>query len=274
MVLFVMAACAPARLDPYVGGSCPLPPGVHGYPVMAHDESGTLPAALLQRVAESVAERLGSPGPTVDDSIPPDLQVVDAMLQRGRPHLHFGFNPSPADTATVVIEYRGPDSAATVRLSDAGSPTGAFAARALRAVRSALASSARGDIEADTFPVTMPAHATVLVRFGRTPASGDAVARLAAQERTAAPSAMLRPPQYPPVERAMGQAGAVRLALVVRADGRVDPAAVRVLQSTDVPFTNAVLEAVRDYQYIPAQVNCAPVASVAVARFTFEVDHD
>ena len=78
-------------------------------------------------------------------------------------------------------------------------------------------------------------------------------------------------PRYPETHRRNGMTGEVLLQYVVRANGTVEPPSVKVLRSTDVAFTDAVLAAVPCMRFVPAIVQGQRVRQLVQQPFTFDI---
>jgi protein TonB len=78
-------------------------------------------------------------------------------------------------------------------------------------------------------------------------------------------------PRYPESLRAAGLGGRVLVQFTVDTAGRVDPQAVRVLESTHDLFARAVLEVLPRYRFVPAEANGRRVRMVAQMPFEFTI---
>jgi len=78
-------------------------------------------------------------------------------------------------------------------------------------------------------------------------------------------------PRYPESLRAAGLGGRVLVQFSVDTTGRVDPQAVRVLESTHELFSRAVLEVLPRYRFIPAEANGRRVRMMAQMPFEFTI---
>ena len=78
-------------------------------------------------------------------------------------------------------------------------------------------------------------------------------------------------PRYPESLRAVGLGGRVLVQFTVDTTGRVDPQAVRVLESTHELFSRAVLEVLPRYRFVPAEVDGRRVRMVAQMPFEFTI---
>lgn len=78
-------------------------------------------------------------------------------------------------------------------------------------------------------------------------------------------------PRYPESLRAAGLGGRVLVQFTVDTTGRVDPQAVRVLESTHELFSRAVLEVLPRYRFVPAAVDGRRVRMVAQMPFEFTI---
>lgn len=77
-----------------------------------------------------------------------------------------------------------------------------------------------------------------------------------------------RAPRYPDGLRSAGRTGVVRARFVVDRQGRADMSTFQVLESDDYLFTRSVREAVARGEFVPAELNGAPVPQL------FEMDVD
>ncbi|MBK6495580.1 MAG: energy transducer TonB [Gemmatimonadetes bacterium] len=78
-------------------------------------------------------------------------------------------------------------------------------------------------------------------------------------------------PVYPPALRKSGVAGEVTLQFVVNADGKVEPASVRVISSTLYGFEAAAREAILRARFEPATIRGKAVRQLVQQRVRFEV---
>jgi len=78
-------------------------------------------------------------------------------------------------------------------------------------------------------------------------------------------------PRYPAAERSAGLEGGVVAALVVRADGMVDPTLSSILYASAAPFEAAVRDAFVQMRYEPASVGGQFRCSLLVVPFIFEL---
>lgn len=78
-------------------------------------------------------------------------------------------------------------------------------------------------------------------------------------------------PVYPPALRKSGVAGEVTLQFVVNADGKVEPASVRVISSTLYGFEAAAREAILRARFEPATIRGKEVRQLVQQRVRFEV---
>lgn len=111
-------------------------------------------------------------------------------------------------------------------------------------------------ILADSLAVTGPLFRIRQPVFhGVTPPVGDAKLTIA--------------PRYPDEERKAGVGGEVRVQLVVRADGSVDPASILITRATTHSFAQHVYDAVRQSKFVPGRVAGCPVASLVAWPIAF-----
>lgn len=75
-----------------------------------------------------------------------------------------------------------------------------------------------------------------------------------------------RGPRYPDALRAAGRTGVVRARFVVDRKGRADMSTFQILESDDEQFTRSVREAAARCEFVPAELDGAPVAQL------FEMD--
>ncbi len=78
-------------------------------------------------------------------------------------------------------------------------------------------------------------------------------------------------PRYPATELVESREGAVVTALVVRADGRIDPELSSFLYASAPPFEASVREAFAAMRYQPAQVDGQPRCSMLVLPYLFKL---
>lgn len=78
-------------------------------------------------------------------------------------------------------------------------------------------------------------------------------------------------PRYPAALRARGVSGVVLAEFVVDSTGRVDPASVRVLDSPDPLFGEAVRASLRGARFTPGTVRGRPVRTLARRAYRFEL---
>lgn len=79
-------------------------------------------------------------------------------------------------------------------------------------------------------------------------------------------------PTYPPAMRALGRAGVVRFQYVVDTLGIIEPASIRVIESTDPSFTASARLALEQLRFRPARARGRTVRQLAaqVIRFSIE----
>jgi protein TonB len=79
-------------------------------------------------------------------------------------------------------------------------------------------------------------------------------------------------PRYPEALRSAGVDGRVLVQFSVDTTGRVDPASVKILESTHDLFSRAVRDALGSFRFRPAEVGGRRVAALAQMPFEFRVD--
>lgn len=79
-------------------------------------------------------------------------------------------------------------------------------------------------------------------------------------------------PRYPEVLRQSGIDGRVVVQFTVDTAGRVEPASIRVLDSTHELFTRAVRDALVQFRFIPAEVDGRRVPALAEMPFEFQIN--
>lgn len=78
------------------------------------------------------------------------------------------------------------------------------------------------------------------------------------------------PPKYPPRARALGLEGRVKLLVEIDREG--DPASVSVFESSgSYMLDDAALEAVRDWEFVPAKEDSQPVLSRTIVPVKFNL---
>ena len=80
-----------------------------------------------------------------------------------------------------------------------------------------------------------------------------------------------RTPRYPEMLRAAGIAGTVRVQFVVDTLGRVEPASIRVLDSSHAQFTDAVIAALRQSRFTAGAVAGRRVRTLVERSFRFDI---
>ncbi len=90
-------------------------------------------------------------------------------------------------------------------------------------------------------------------------------------ERMAVPSASNAPPRYPEMLRASALEGHVDLLFVVDTLGRVEPASIEPLNSTNDLFTSAAREALLRWHFSPAEVRSRKVRVRMQQPFVFTI---
>ncbi|MEO7041060.1 MAG: TonB family protein [Gemmatimonadaceae bacterium] len=80
-------------------------------------------------------------------------------------------------------------------------------------------------------------------------------------------------PQYPPSLRAQGAGGEVHAQFVVDTLGRVERGSIRLTMSTNRQFAEAVLTALPNMLFIPAEIGGKKVRQLAQEPFTFTISH-
>ena len=79
------------------------------------------------------------------------------------------------------------------------------------------------------------------------------------------------PPAYPPVLRAAGIEGFVRLQFIVDTLGRVEPASVSVVESSDPAFERAARQSLPGARFSPARFGGRAVRQLSSQRFNFRI---
>ena len=90
-------------------------------------------------------------------------------------------------------------------------------------------------------------------------------------DRPAVPRAGSRGPRYPDELRRRGVPGEVVARYVVDSTGRMRPGTFEAVEESDPAFTAAVVAAVREMRYVPAERDGRPVAQVVQHPFRFSV---
>ena len=265
LIACIIAACLafgcspPPRPTPYVASACPLPPGVQGYPVAAHDPAGRLDPATLSRIARAVAVSMAI-SHQQGESLPEDVAALAASLARNQPLSRWEWNPSATDTASIFIIYHGATPAPVIRSTRTQSESSEFTRRVLHSATLARDRAQEGKTQRDTLPLQLQLtdgdSAVVLVRFGSEPGPNDGAAHFAAQERDVWPLRWNRPPAYPSTLISEGVEGEVVVAFVLRPDSAPDMSTVRVLRSSHPYFTKSVLESLARSRYVPLELDC------------------
>lgn len=88
-------------------------------------------------------------------------------------------------------------------------------------------------------------------------------------ERAAAPIGRQRAPRYPEALRSARVEGGVTVRFVVDTLGRVEPASIRITESTHALFEPAVQAALLQTRFRPARVRGGPVRQLVQQRFVF-----
>ena len=79
-------------------------------------------------------------------------------------------------------------------------------------------------------------------------------------------------PRYPEALRAAGLAGHVVMQFLVDTMGVIEPASVRVVESSHEQFSRAVLDVLPRYRFVPAEANGRRVRMTAQMPFEFTLD--
>jgi hypothetical protein len=270
------SACSPPpRPSPYVTSGCPLPAGVHGYPVAAHDPAGTLDTGTLSPIARAVATHLAiSTHGTHEDSIPDDIAGLMAAFRRNQPLARGEWSPAATDTASILIVYRGGTPTPVIRSAGPASHASDFTRRALRAATLARDLAQKRRPQTDTLPLDLGLPAgdsvVVLLRFGSQPGPADGVAHFAVQERDVQHSGRNQP-RYPTTLKSARMAGEVAVAFVVGTDSAPDMSTLRVLRSAHPDFTESVLDALVRDRYVPLELDCRVVRTMVMQPYIFRM---
>lgn len=80
-----------------------------------------------------------------------------------------------------------------------------------------------------------------------------------------------RTPVYPDMLRSAGIIGAVRIQFVIDTTGRVEPASIRVLDSSHELFTRAVLTALRQSRFTAGEVGGHRVRTLVERSYRFDI---
>lgn len=78
-------------------------------------------------------------------------------------------------------------------------------------------------------------------------------------------------PRYPEQLRSAGVDGRVLVQFVVDTTGRIDPASIRILESTHELFSRAVRDALTAFRFAPAEVGGRRVSALAQMPFDFHI---
>lgn len=267
------SACSHPQPSHYVAASCPLPDAAVGYPVSVTSRDTTMQPAVLSAVARSVALSWDSKQGPNDQVVPDDLLRLSAALSRDRPYSRRGWSPQQGDTAEVHLIYRR--GTATPSISLGAAQSSRFAQRALKAVSAARDEAVARRPSRDTLPLALATNTAdsvlIIVRFGAEPRAGESVARFAVQEREVRPIRATQHMAYNPADFFGPTEGDVMLAFVVRTDSIADPQTVRVLRSTSLPLRTLTLKELGHFRYVPAMLDCEPVAQLVEQPFVFRL---
>jgi protein TonB len=80
-------------------------------------------------------------------------------------------------------------------------------------------------------------------------------------------------PVYPPALRQVGVSGVVTLRYVVGIDGRVEPATIAVVDSSNTSFNAAAIRAILDAHFRPARLHGKTVRQLVEQVVRFTLDH-
>jgi TonB family protein len=78
-------------------------------------------------------------------------------------------------------------------------------------------------------------------------------------------------PSYPAAEKARGEEGSVLALFVVRADGTLDPASIKIVRATSDSFADAVRTALTKMKFSAAEVGGRTVAQMVQQPFEFQI---
>jgi TonB family protein len=105
--------------------------------------------------------------------------------------------------------------------------------------------------------------------------SGDAIYLATTDDSRFAPAVLISQPipKYPPALETIGLSGRVLLQFIVDTTGTVDPASIRVVESTNEGFEAPARESVEAARFQPARLGSHPVRQRAQQSVRFTVAH-
>lgn len=259
--LIALACAAPAAAQdaPYVTSSCPVPDAVPGYPVWVAAAEGTAPldSAFARAVADAAARRW----------LPPSrgrgrhqgMEMLGRRILTPEPRWPDDWEPGARHVARVEATLRA-DGRVDARVAAPSGDRGFD--RTLPDVfeRPAPASPA--------VPALPPGldSARVVIGFGGAPPAGAQAVRFAAQQDPVRIVPGTLTVNNPPEASRMGQPSAT-VAYDVDENGRIDPASIRFLASSNRDLEHAIRTGLVRARFTAARSNCRPVAQTVVQRF-------
>jgi TonB family protein len=90
-------------------------------------------------------------------------------------------------------------------------------------------------------------------------------------ERVARMGAGNREPDYPSILRHTGQTGRVRVSFVIDSTGRAMMESLRIIESSNVLFTEEVKKVLPKYTFVPAQIGMRKVPMLVELPFEFQL---
>jgi hypothetical protein len=255
-------AIAPARAQesPFLSRACPVPAGMQGYPVWAGGADGAaLDSAYARALADAVARRWEPPSPRRRTF--PGLNRLRGRIQPPEPRWPDDWRPQARHAARVEVTLRHGAPPGEARVT-AASGDRAFD----RSVAALFADGAPGAPELPALPAGADSL-RVAVHFGTAPEGGAPAVRFAVHQSalSVVPGTLeVARPQTPGTSIAPPS---VTVKYDVDAAGRIVPASIDVLDSTDRAMEQGIRAGLLRARFVPAQSNCRAMDVSVVQQF-------
>ena len=258
--LLVAAGRADAQQSPFATAACPLPAGMQGYPVWARAADGTaLDSAFARTLADAVARRWEPPSPRRRTIA--GLNRVRSRLQPPEPRWPDDWRPQAQHVARAEVTLRRTGRHGEARVT-AASGDRAFD----RSLVDAFGDGAPGGPALPALPAGLDSL-RVAVAFGTEPDADAPTVRFAVQQSPVVVVQGTLTVAQPPRTGMSGAAAAATARYDVDASGRILPASIDVLSSTDRTMEQNVRAGLLRARFTPAQSNCRAVPLTVVQQF-------
>jgi TonB family protein len=251
---------AGAQQSPFATAACPVPAGMQGYPVWARAADGSaLDSAFARTLTDAVARRWEPPSPRRRTMA--GLNRVRNRLQPPEPRWPDDWRPQAQHVARVEVTLRRTGRPGEARVT---APSGDRAFD--RSVVDAFADGAPGGPALPGLPAGLDSL-RVAVGFGTEPEGGLPAVRFAAQQSPVVVVQGTLTVAQPPRSGMSGAAAAATARYDVDASGRIVPASIDVLSSTDRTMEQNVRTGLLRARFTPAQSNCRAVPLTVIQQF-------